>query len=303
MSPIPIRDDAHWRQLRAAHIGGSEVAALFGEHPHLTRFELWHRKAGNISEPDLSDNERVTWGQLVEPAIGEGVRRLKGWSVEKPDGYHKHPTIRGLGATLDFVATDGERGPGAMDAKNVDRLVVLRDWTDATPPLWHMLQVQHQLACTGWAWGANACLVGGNELKVFEYERRPKIIAAIEREVAAFWDSIDLGIPPKPDFEADLSTIQTLHREAGGGFLDLTADNEPPDLCARYQDATAAEKAARADKDAIKAEILTKIGVADKALVAGGYSVSAKEVGEAEISYTRKPYRAFSIHKKKDEAA
>src|SRR6185437_11795560 len=68
VTALPINSDAEWRQHRKRHVGGSEVAALFGEHPHLTKFELWHRKAGSLPDPDLSDNERVFWGQTLEPA-------------------------------------------------------------------------------------------------------------------------------------------------------------------------------------------------------------------------------------------
>ena len=63
-------DDA----FRATHVGASEVAALFDCSPYLTRFELFHRKAGNISTPDfmakgMPNNERIEWGLRLEPAI------------------------------------------------------------------------------------------------------------------------------------------------------------------------------------------------------------------------------------------
>jgi predicted phage-related endonuclease len=44
----PLIDEA---KFRAEHVGASEVAALFDCSPYLTCFELWHRKAGNISTP------------------------------------------------------------------------------------------------------------------------------------------------------------------------------------------------------------------------------------------------------------
>ena len=56
-------------RFRAAHVGASEYAALFDCSPYVTAFELFHRKAGNIDSPDLSDNERVEWGVRLEPAI------------------------------------------------------------------------------------------------------------------------------------------------------------------------------------------------------------------------------------------
>jgi predicted phage-related endonuclease len=41
-------------KFRASHVGASEAAALFDCSPYLTRFELWHRKAGNIATPEFN---------------------------------------------------------------------------------------------------------------------------------------------------------------------------------------------------------------------------------------------------------
>ena len=49
-------------------------------------------------------------------------------------------------------------------------------------------------------------------------------------------------------------------------------------------------------KDAAKAEILMIIGDAEKAVVRGGFKISAGMVAEAEIpAYTRKAYRNIRI--------
>lgn len=102
VTALPINSDAEWRQHRRRHVGGSEVAALFGEHPHLTKFELWHRKAGSLPDPDLTDNERVFWGQTLEPAIAMGVAKVTGWNIRKVRRYIAHPTVPGFGGSLDY---------------------------------------------------------------------------------------------------------------------------------------------------------------------------------------------------------
>src|SRR5690606_13844867 len=69
-----VDDDAAFR---ASVVGSSEVAALFDASPYLTRFELWHRKKGNIATPEFDavaddgtpDNERIWWGVRLEKAI------------------------------------------------------------------------------------------------------------------------------------------------------------------------------------------------------------------------------------------
>lgn len=299
MVSIPVLNEEHWHELRHKHVGASEIGALFDLHPQITRFELWHRKAGHIPEPDLSDNERVFWGTMLEPAIANGVAKLKGWNVQKVHVYLEHDEVPGMGASLDYKIVAHDKGPGNMEIKTVDWLQ-FKDWDNGTPPLHYELQVQQQLACSKREWACLPVLIGGNDLRLFEYERRPKTILMLETAVAEFWQSIKDNKEPKPNFLEDSDTIRQLYQEAGGGLVNLSHDNYLVELCARY---TAASKEAKVHDDiaeATKAEILTKLGNADKAQ-ANQYTISAAMVASAEIAYTRKAYRNFRITEKKQK--
>ena len=71
-----IRDDAHWHELRAKAVGGSEVAALFGLSPFTTAYTLWHEKAGKVPREEF-DNQKTNWGKLIEPLVaGELAKHL-----------------------------------------------------------------------------------------------------------------------------------------------------------------------------------------------------------------------------------
>jgi predicted phage-related endonuclease len=278
------------RELRAHHVGASEVAALFDLHAHLTRFELWHRKAGNLPEDDLSDNERVFWGTILEPAIGRGVAERTGWKVRKVRRYVAHPTIEGMGSSPDFEVYSHPRGTATLQIKNVDASA-FREWEDGKPPMAYQLQVQHEIACGRYAWGALACLVGGNQLEIFEYGRHEAAIAKIESAVAEFWQSVRDDIEPTPDFERDLSTLRSIFSVANDTVtLDLRTDEKFTDACRRYVEAGAAEREAGKAKDAAKAEILATIRDAGLAL-ATGYKVTSSNVAEQEIAFKRPAYR------------
>lgn len=286
------------RARRSAHVGASEVAALFDLHPFLTRFELWHKKAGNLPEVDLSDNDRVFWGTVLEPAIAVGIAEKTGWSLSKFEAYCPHPTVAGMGCSPDYKVDGSERGPGLVQIKNIDGLV-FRDWEDKKPPIYYELQLQHELACSQFTWGALGVLVGGNDLRVFDYGRHESAIARIEREVAAFWETVRAGEEPKPDFETDLDTLQVLHGYAQpGSVVDLAADLHLDELCQAYKAAGADEKAACERKDAAKAEILTLIGEAELAF-SNSFRVNAKNIAGGPVSYVRKPYRDFRIYARK----
>ena len=53
-------------------IGGSDASAAIGLNPWRTNLELWEIKTGRSTAPDISDNERVQYGQDAE----EYIRRL-----------------------------------------------------------------------------------------------------------------------------------------------------------------------------------------------------------------------------------
>lgn len=300
---IQVRDEAHWRELRAKHVGGSESPALFGEHPNLTPFELFHRKKGTIPEPDLSDNDRVFFGSLLEPAIAAGVsKKNPEWTVRKVRRYLSNPEV-GTGGSADYeILGIPSRGPGILEIKCADWIVV-KNWEDGLPPLRYELQIQHYLSLTGWSWGCMAVLVGGNELRMFEYERRPSTIAIIEAKVAEFWQSIRENREPKPDFGQDGATISSLYGSTvAGKMVDFSSSNRLPELLAEYEQAAAQEKAGKSAREAAKAEILTIIGDTELALC-GQSKISCKMIAETDIAYRRKSYRDFRITKRKVEAA
>lgn len=299
---IQIKDEAHWRELRAQHVGGSEIAALFNEHPQISRFELWNRKAGRVAEPVMSDNERVFWGTILEPAIAQGVATKTGWNVRKVHRYHSMIPALGLGGSLDYEIVAHHKGPGILEIKTADWLIA-RGWEDGEPPLSYELQVQAYLACTGRAWGCMAVLIGGNELRLFEYERRQKTIDIISAEVAAFWLSIRENKPPPPDYTQDGVTIGKLYASVAlGKSVDMSDSNRLPELIDDYQRGAALEKEGAALKEASKAEILPLIGDAEK-VICGATTISASMVAGAHVEFDRKPYRSFRINTKKDKAA
>lgn len=277
---------------RSQNIGASEVAALFGLSTHTTLFELWHRKAGNIAEDDLSGIDAVEAGIFLEPSIAEWIAHRNGWKIRKVHRYCQHPTVAGMGASPDYEIVGHPKGRGTLQIKNVDSLV-RRQWEDDKPPMAFQLQVQHEIACGGYSWGALGVLVGGNRPEAFEFDRHDAAIAKIEAAVAEFWRTIRDGEEPHPDFARDLETIQQLYSVANlGKVVDLTADERFAEACDRYRAASAGESAAKKAKESAKAEILATAKDAELA-VTNGFKVSTWNVPECPMAYTRSAYRGF----------
>lgn len=260
---------AEWHAARATVVGASEVAALYGCHPHMSHYTLWQTKAGRIPPPTVT-GERPAWGLRLESAIAEAAAEQRGWRIERA-AWLRDPSGLRLGCTPDFYAHAPDRSErGVLECKNVDWLIHKRAWTDDEPPLHIVLQLQAQLAVTGCAWGCVAALVGGNELRLYDYEARPAVIADMRKRVAAFWRSIAEDRPPPPDgSDSTADALRALYPETRDEMLDLRASNRAPALCAALLDATERRRAAEAEEKSLKAELLAMLGDHRAAMVFG----------------------------------
>lgn len=281
MRELPFSSRDEWLTLRRGNIGASEVAALFGVQPAyaMSLYTLWQVKSGRIPEPDAF-GERPAWGLRLEDAIMAAAAEKHGWGAYRRAGYVKHPAIEGMGCSPDFVLVDSGNMPTALvEVKNADWLIHKRQWGDE-PPIHILLQAQAQMACTGLDVCHVAALVGGNDLRCYQIDRRSTVTAEIERRVAAFWQSIAEGKePPIDGSESTAGAIAALypHDDGEDEPVDMSADNALPDLCANLIQATALRRQYEAAEREAKTGILAKLGVA-KAALCNGYRLSAPEV-------------------------
>ncbi len=88
-----------------------------------------------------------------------------------------------------------------------------------------------------------------------------------------------------------------------GKILDASGREDLLELAARYKELGDQIKTLTEDRGAIKAELLTLIGDAEKVLLAHGFSISASMIGPKPVSYVRDGYRDFRINQSKKRAA
>jgi len=262
-----------WLALRGSgrRIGASEVAALFDAQPAygLTRYALWHVKAGLVPPPEV-DGPRLKWGLRLEQVIAEAAAEQEGWTIQK--GRYALCDDARLAASLDFEILGDT--PGVLETKNADWLAHKRAWQNDEPPMHILLQLQAQLACTGYSWGAVACLIGGNDLRVYRYEARPKLIAEMKARAAKFWQSIEDGIPPPVDGSDGAShVLRSLYPEVIDDAADMRSNNEWPEAVADFIAAQDTRKQADAAYDLAKNRVAALLGEHKRGW-GGGYSVS-----------------------------
>jgi putative phage-type endonuclease len=316
-------DEAHWHALRASDLTSTDIAALFHLSPYKTYYELWwEKKAGERVEIDEGD--RIKWGRRLEPTVAAGIAEDRGWAIRPMKEYMRLPGLR-LGSSFDFrVIAKISNSPGygtnldpdgvgwtrddspddaLLEIKCVDWLIFRDGWTidegfiEAPPHI--EIQVQHQMLVSGLRRAYIGVMVGGNRIEVIERTADEAVQRGILAKAAEFWQSIDANTPPDPVMPDDADAVIRMNQYAQPGKLfDARGDAEIATLLREYhrikREARDLEEIAKVHK----ADILTKIGDAEK-VIADGFTVSAGIVGPAHIEYEREGYRNFRVFQKK----
>ena len=213
-----------WLRERKQGIGSSDAPAILGESNWDSPYSLWARKTGT-DVPSKEETEAMRWGHLLEEPIAQEVAERTGFEVYDP-GEHTiftsddWPVAR---ATPDrFIHKDPEgKDMGLLEIKTANAMT-LKEWYDA-PPMYPMIQLQHQMMVTGLTWGILAVLVGGQTLLYDEYERDDEFCKRLLAREKEFWAHVQDGTPPA-DIDGSAATreaLRQLHPEDNGETVAL----------------------------------------------------------------------------------
>jgi putative phage-type endonuclease len=189
---------------RHEYLGGTDIADLalakIGLRGYRTPFQLYQEKLQLCEPEDLSAEERIDFGNRLEPVLRQWFSDKTGKqvvTVPEPISHPQYPFIR---ANIDGRVVDESAG---LECKNVDRFAALdtEKWgaeagDDRVPPR-HFLQCMSYLACTSFErWYLAAC-IGGNSARVYIVEPQPEIIERVVSIAVAFWtQNVLKKIPP-----------------------------------------------------------------------------------------------------------
>ena len=233
----------------------SKLSAIMGHSPWQTRNEVYKEIRGYIAgeEDTWEGNEATGWGdRLEETILKEGCKRL---GIKAKLGITTpaiHPTLpleasldgkgEGNGIIIeDSPAHDGYQnrhaiyvcgdtsikleGPGALEAK------ATRNRPEDFPALYRgPLQMQGQMMCTGYKWGALMVLYGGVEMRIWLMTPHAKTVKAIEEAVIDFDRRLHLPEPEWYDLAsgADAAMVYSL------GDQEEPIDLDAADMAREY---------------------------------------------------------------------
>lgn len=226
-------------EARKLGIGGSDAASVLGCNPYRSARELYELKLG-LREPD-APNAQMKRGIYLEAVARRlyteitkrGVRRLK---------QQVHPSYPFMLCNVDgMIVGTGNDTPGVLELKCPAMWTFAKIKREGLP-LHYIVQMQHNLAVTGYKWGSFALFnADAWELIHFDVERDVDLIDALIVKEEQFWlQHVTPRVPPPevsnttPELVAQLAKAE---QAAGGGELILRSDPEWCDAARMYLEA------------------------------------------------------------------
>ncbi len=306
---VPAWDmpEEEWLAYRKNGIGGSDAGTIIGVNKYNSPYALWAERVG-VVEREFTGNEATEWGNELELPIArmyakKHYKAVVEWPVilvseENPFMF----------ANLDFVIVEpseqfpaGEVTPWRNESVPSGVLGILEVKTTGisspgTPHLWdnnsipqsYMLQTIHYGVVTGWHDITFAALVPPRGLQVRQLEWDDEIAENLIIAEGQFWDLVLTKTPPEVDgSEATEAAQQSRYarHEPGRGY------EGGQELLALWQEFEAAKRAADeadAERKALRAKVIEKVGSAEFATVNGDVILTYRTSKDSEVLDTER---------------
>lgn len=231
MTVEEMQDRKKWEAMRNIGIGGSDASTIAGINRWKSPYQLWLEKTRQVEPEDISDNEYVYWGTVLEQLVADRFCELTGKKVRKC-GMMQSLTHEFMLANVDRLVVGENAG---LECKTANGFKA-KEWEGDNVPDSYYLQCQHYMAVTGCEKWYIACLIGGNHFVWKEIPRNEDDITALIEAEGAFWeDNVKVGL--MPDVDGSKSCSQALAERFPGGVTDsITLPKEADELLAEIDE-------------------------------------------------------------------
>lgn len=240
-------------EARKRGVGGSEILAALGKDSRCSRLELYKRKVGEMPERDLSDDERVFFGQKFEPVIRDIFSQRVKQRVIVPAQTLFHPTAPILGHPDGWMPAIRE----GVEIKMADKYEAEEFGEEDSDqvPVRYLMQCAVYMALTNADWWQLCVLIGGNDLRIYRIPRDAEIEEAVIAGATQFWEHVETLSPPDPQTPDEVRLRWPKDR----GSI-VTATDEVQSLCVELATAKAHLKSATSREEELKAQIQIFMG-------------------------------------------
>lgn len=218
----PDATSDEWHAVRKTGLGGSDLPAICGLNKYASPLEIWFKKRGQDvpRRDDAVLSEAAEMGHELEPFVASRFTKKTGLPAIDNPGTLRRPDLPWALVNLDRVTIeDGEMGVLELKTRSS---YALNDWLDEIP-VDVQVQMQWQMAVTGWKFGYAAASIGGQRIIVHRLDRDEQMIEHLLLIAAEFWNQVLDGT--QPHLDGSVATGQLLDRlHANPTETDVIAD-------------------------------------------------------------------------------
>jgi putative phage-type endonuclease len=269
-----------WLAARRLVVGSSDAAALFGYgYSCQSIYSIWLEKTEGIAPtPTEDDQRRFDYGHMAEPFIRSVFEYEQNLTVHSDPSMtirvsKEHPF---MGASLDGWCVD-EDGEAVTELKflGVHQRNEVKDGIHDK----FAIQIQHQLAVTGWKNGY-LCVLVGNEPFIHKVPRNERIIQAIRKQSELFWKTVENRVPPEIDGSEATAKAVVMQYPPRDDESTVELPEKFNEIVASMESHTAKKKEHEELARQEKSRILAAMEGADIGYVVGGVTVANRKHGK-----------------------
>lgn len=262
-------------------------------------YTLFLEKTGQLENEDVQ-NDAMFWGSLLEEPVAKAYSEKTGRNVQRNNRSIRHKKHDFMIAHIDRKVVGESRG---LECKTSGFGIGWgQSGTNDIPPYVYA-QVQHYIEVLGYECWDVACLVGGNDLRIYEIGRDDDFISRLIDAEQEFWDRVEAKVPPEPTWEhgALVETMKAMFPGTNGSIVQL------PEVAQKYADVLAdAKEQAKIYEQIIegcKNRLQMLQGSASVAILPDGTCFTRKTVERKAYEVQASEYLSWSHSKKLPKAA
>lgn len=288
----PKESRAEFLARRKNFIGSSDAPGILNLSKFQTPLRIYLSKVGEM--PDEDDAPKK-WGRMLEDTVAVAYSEEMGRDVIRPQELTTfHPTIPYMAASLDFITfVDGEKRPLETKTSNQPQ-----DWGDSGTdeiPDYYNVQVQHQMAVTGYQVADLAVLINASDFRVFTIKRSEKIIAHLINIERTFWEMVQNRRAPEPDWEHPDTLAVVKQMWALDQNLTVQGGDKEMYQAIELLSLKADMNAAKRRANELQARLLHAMGNASTARLPNGWELRRKVVQRAGYTVDPTIYEKFDV--------
>lgn len=244
-----------WYQQRRGGITATDLPKIMGLSGYGNALTVWNDKLGRLPN-DGKESEEALFGRLLEPVVADEWARRNGKTLSTVGvmANWEEPWMR---ASCDRLI-DGSNAALEVKTRNA---YVAGKWRDDIPDD-VLAQVAYQRMVGRFDYVEVACLIGGQHLSTYRYEKDTDLENLLANSALDVWEHVQAKTPPPVEWDAVLTKLMNELYPDRSGLVELPAATVA-ELVLDKASADSLARVAEAAQEAAKARIVHAMGEAE----------------------------------------